>query len=186
LKAFFDGAVGFCLLSWCFLIPLYLALGEDMYPTFFHSYNIVIDAIFWTDILLTFRTAYIGNDGRYVTDGKEIAHKYLRFWFFFDFLAVFPFDSVIMATYRNDDNNPVTSISGIGKTARLMRITKMFRLIRYIRLLGADRNFQGKCILKCLRCLKCRENLERLAKFFFLLVMIIHLFACGWVIVHRV
>lgn len=54
-------------------------------------YIIVID-LFYSDIVLNFRTTFVSSKGEVVSDSKLIALNYLRGWFIVDLLAAIPFD----------------------------------------------------------------------------------------------
>ena len=59
LKACWDFFTGFCLSSWCFIIPLNLAIGnhEDTKENNLDKFEIMIDMVFWIDLFLCFMTA---------------------------------------------------------------------------------------------------------------------------------
>lgn len=66
-----------------------------MHP-FFYAFNYFIDAIFFIDLVLNFRTTYFNpRTGDEVSDPKLIAASYLKSRFWFDLLAAVPFDDVI-------------------------------------------------------------------------------------------
>ena len=50
----------------------------------------IIDAIFATDILLNFVTAYTDGRGLLVTSPKLIALRYIKGFFFIDLIATIP------------------------------------------------------------------------------------------------
>ena len=50
-----------------------------------------VDALFLTDIVVTFCSTYRNAEGVLVTNRKEIAKQYLKTWFAFDLIACFPF-----------------------------------------------------------------------------------------------
>ena len=96
----------------------------------------MVDAIFWTDLVLSFFTSYPDKKtGKAITDRKLIIKNYLTGWFAIDFLAVFPFEPVILALYTGTDEMEIGNLTSIGKTARLARASKIFRLVRFIKVL---------------------------------------------------
>jgi len=52
-------------------------------------YDIVLDFIFFADILIRFNTP-IYSKGRFITDRKQIALTYFRTWFLLDLLSCLP------------------------------------------------------------------------------------------------
>lgn len=59
------------------------------------SLNFSLDALFWLDILLTFRTGWV--DSRYVIHMRpgEAAWNYLKSWFAVDLVSSFPFEAIV-------------------------------------------------------------------------------------------
>lgn len=60
----------------------------------FHS---VVDAMFWLDILINFRTAVIDSHRRLVTDRAAIAVAYARGWLALDVVSSVPWGAIIDA-----------------------------------------------------------------------------------------
>lgn len=50
-----------------------------------------VDSLFFIDIIVTFFSAYEEQDGYLQSNWKKIAYKYIKSWFFLDFIACFPF-----------------------------------------------------------------------------------------------
>mmetsp|Transcript_3604 Transcript_3604/g.9074 ORF Transcript_3604/g.9074 Transcript_3604/m.9074 type:complete len:853 (+) Transcript_3604:70-2628(+) len=74
----------------------------------------IVDSVFLIDIVLSFRTGYFdGNTGNTILDPKQIAHHYLRRWFWLDIVTVWP----IALT-------PLGALSWVYalKSARLLRL----------------------------------------------------------------
>lgn len=76
-------------------LPLELSFDEALgnFRTFLDICDACIDAIFWLDIAMTFRTAYqIPETKVIVYDTRSIARHYAEGWFLIDVLATFPWD----------------------------------------------------------------------------------------------
>jgi hypothetical protein len=56
----------------------------------------VIDVLFALDVVYTFRTAFLDEQGVMIRDGRKIANNYLRTWFPIDLLASLPLDYIIL------------------------------------------------------------------------------------------
>ena len=56
----------------------------------------VIDILFALDVVYTFRTAYMDEQGVMVRDGGKIAKNYMRRWFAIDLLASLPLDYIVV------------------------------------------------------------------------------------------
>lgn len=59
------------------------------------SINYVIDFMFFIDILINFRTAYMNEKGEEETRTLYMASEYIQSTFIIDLLATFPFDLVV-------------------------------------------------------------------------------------------
>lgn len=58
--------------------------------------NVIVDVMFFIDILINFRTTYVEKKSEVIVSGpKEIAIHYLKTWFVVDFVAAIPFDFFI-------------------------------------------------------------------------------------------
>jgi hypothetical protein len=54
----------------------------------------LVDIFFICDIFVRFNTAFVGDDGNLVVDIRKIRIRYLRGWFFFDFLLTIPYGNI--------------------------------------------------------------------------------------------
>ena len=61
--------------------------------TAFGAFDLALDLLFCTDIILNFVTCY-ADKGIFVADISKIAKHYLRTWFLLDFFGSIPFDKV--------------------------------------------------------------------------------------------
>ena len=62
---------------------------------FFDALDIVIDILFWFDIIINFISAYEKYEGVYEYRLKKIGKNYITGYFALDFIATFPFQVVI-------------------------------------------------------------------------------------------
>lgn len=80
----------------CFSVPLTVAFQpEDFEANIFVYLNFTIDFMFFCDMLVTFRTAFIDDQGNEETRYYYIAKNYIRSTFIIDFLATVPFDTIL-------------------------------------------------------------------------------------------
>jgi hypothetical protein len=56
--------------------------------------DLCVDIFFFCDIVVNFRTTYIGKNDALVTDPKKIAIRYLRTYFIVDLVAAVPWDLI--------------------------------------------------------------------------------------------
>ncbi|OAF64177.1 hypothetical protein A3Q56_08115, partial [Intoshia linei] len=93
-----------------------------------HIIDAIVDIMFVIDIVINFRTTYVNQNNEVIAHPKKIAIHYLKRWFILDFIAAIPFD-LILVKYDTDDT---ATLTGLLKTARLLRLVRVARkLDRY-------------------------------------------------------
>ncbi|KAJ8344821.1 hypothetical protein SKAU_G00290140, partial [Synaphobranchus kaupii] len=92
--------------------------------------DLVVDVMFIIDILINFRTTYVNSNDEVVSHPGRIAQHYFKGWFLIDIVAAIPFDLLI---FRSGSDEPqTTTLIGLLKTARLLRLVRVARkLDRY-------------------------------------------------------
>ena len=63
--------------------------------------DIFVDTLFWIDIVVNFRTAFVDKKKHTVFDSKQVAKNYLKGWFTLDLIGTFPFEKVAKAMLVN-------------------------------------------------------------------------------------
>ena len=90
--------------------------GHSWYDTI----AIILKVIFAIDMFVNCYVAYWdGSRGKWITDQKKIVLNYLCFWFWIDFIAVFPFEMVLQPS--------------VDTNTRIVRSLTLFRLARLVR-----------------------------------------------------
>ncbi|KAG7304428.1 Potassium voltage-gated channel sub H member 6-variant 2 [Plutella xylostella] len=87
--------------------------------------DMIVDVTFIVDILINFRTTYVNVADEVESDPAKIAMHYLRGWFLIDLVAAIPFDLLLFGT----DTDETTTLIGLLKTARLLRLVRVARKI---------------------------------------------------------
>ncbi|CAH1998838.1 unnamed protein product [Acanthoscelides obtectus] len=87
--------------------------------------DLIVDVTFIVDILINFRTTYVAGNDEIVSDPVRIAYHYLKGWFLIDLVAAVPFDLLFFGT----DTDETTTLIGLLKTARLLRLVRVARKI---------------------------------------------------------
>ncbi|XP_017576726.1 potassium voltage-gated channel subfamily H member 4a [Pygocentrus nattereri] len=88
--------------------------------------DIAVEMLFILDIILNFRTTYVGPAGQVVYDSRSICLHYSATWFVLDLIAALPFDLLYAF------NVSVTSLVHLLKTVRLLRLLRLLqKLDRY-------------------------------------------------------
>lgn len=80
----------------------------------------LIDMFFFSDIVLTFFTAYYDRRDELVRRHKEIALSYLKSWFFLDLFMIIPVSLIFKTAEFN-------------KIIRLARLSRIYRLLKILR-----------------------------------------------------
>ena len=84
--------------------------------------DIVVNSVFAVDIMINFRKAYIHpKTGATIQDPKKIAARYLKFYFWVDFIACLPLDTIFTSSFLR--------FSNLLKIFRLSRFNSIIRLL---------------------------------------------------------
>ncbi|XP_050428513.1 potassium voltage-gated channel subfamily H member 2 isoform X2 [Adelges cooleyi] len=86
-----------------------------------------VDITFIIDIAINFRTTYVNKNDEVVSAPSKIARHYFRGWFLIDLVAAIPFDLMIAGSSAETDET--TTLIGLLKTARLLRLVRVARKI---------------------------------------------------------
>ncbi|KAL1500726.1 hypothetical protein ABEB36_006173 [Hypothenemus hampei] len=94
--------------------------------------DLIVDVTFIIDILINFRTTYVSGNDEIVSDPGKIAIHYLKGWFLIDLVAAVPFDLLFFGSDTDElglDKDETTTLIGLLKTARLLRLVRVARKI---------------------------------------------------------
>ncbi|KAJ7357649.1 hypothetical protein OS493_023780 [Desmophyllum pertusum] len=87
--------------------------------------NLLVDLLFIIDIPINFRSASVDKTTEEViSEPKQIAILYLKSWFIVDFVAAIPFEFLV-----NPQHEGATTLMGLLKTARLLRLVRVARKV---------------------------------------------------------
>uniref|UniRef100_A0AC34REF4 Cyclic nucleotide-binding domain-containing protein n=1 Tax=Panagrolaimus sp. JU765 TaxID=591449 RepID=A0AC34REF4_9BILA len=90
--------------------------------------DLIVDIMFIVDIIINFRTTYVNENDEVVSHPGKIAIHYFKGWFVIDMIAAVPFDLLL----ANTNSDETTTLIGLLKTARLLRLVRVARkLDRY-------------------------------------------------------
>lgn len=87
--------------------------------------DLIVDVTFIVDILINFRTTFVNSNDEVVSHPGKIAVHYLKGWFVIDLVAAIPFDLLLFGS----DTDETTTLIGLLKTARLLRLVRVARKI---------------------------------------------------------
>ena len=138
-RVHWDMVVILLIIFYIILMPLRSSFRRTTHVDFIHIRGIWLylelgaDAIFCADVLVNFRTSYRLKDGTLITDPRAIAMRYLKTWFFLDFISSFPIDFVFL--FIREQNDSSKSIKFV-RTIRVLRYSKVLRVMRLYNLNG--------------------------------------------------
>lgn len=158
-----DIYVLFILISIIFALPLQICfeVGSDYGP-----YDAMVDITFIIDMILTFFTAVENKNRRLITNHKEIASRYFRFWFWIDVLSIFPFQWVLPST-------------GESKLTRLLRFPRLIRLLRVLRLQRLLKSPRFQSILLAIEYSpRIHPSVFRVGRVVIFLIVFTHMWYC--------
>lgn len=124
----------------CVTTPIYISFNESVKdqndndrPHWF-IINTILDSIFGIDIIVNFMTSYYDDNFKLIDDRKVIASKYLRGWFIFDVVAIFPFEAIIKQEKVSANNiNEMIRISKLGRLYKLIKLTRLLRMLKLLK-----------------------------------------------------
>lgn len=100
-ELYWDVFQSILLLVTCVLTPFTLAFSDELADVvWYSSMNAAIDSCFALDIILNFNLAYQDEAYAVVDDRWLVAKGYFRTWFLIDFLAVLPFEALVLGVSR--------------------------------------------------------------------------------------
>ncbi|CAM9123629.1 unnamed protein product [Chrysoparadoxa australica] len=91
-------------------------------------WNVMIDCMFFMDMVASFNTAYFAVDESLVVNRKMAAIHYLKGWFAIDFISTVPLDLILSAIVQNS-----TAVRS-AKLARAFRLARLFKLLRLLKM----------------------------------------------------
>ena len=148
-KVVWNVVVSMLLIYTATVMPLRLSfIDGELYDTWWYV-EIILDFLFFLDIIVNLISAYIDTEGNVVTSRKKIILSYAKSWMALDVLACFPFDFI-----ENDQSEYDSSNGKYNSMLRFLRLPRLYRIVRLSRL------------LKILKHAKNSEFLDKLQEFF--------------------
>lgn len=136
---------------------------------FFELNEYITSVFFIFDIIFNFNMCYYEKSGKLVTSRKKIIWRYLRCWFFIDFISSFPF-------YLLTD----TSKGSIFQGFKTIKIFRYFKIVRILRLLKFIKKFFPQHLKNRSKkyFLKFKSNTERMTQHLFVALIFAHIYSC--------
>ena len=161
-------STGLILIFTAFYLPIQVCFDSNEATA--SGIDYALEVWFVTDLILNFFTGYENHNGFIETSNRKIAKKYLKSWFFFDFVACFPSQFLDFSDSKN--------YNGL---LRLMRLPRLYRLVRVLRIVKLMQGITGSEMLEsAIRKVNLHGGVLRLLKFSFMVVIIVHVVGCFW------
>lgn len=163
----------FLLIFYVFIgMPWVIAFENGLPWTGIFIFEVIVDFLFFVDILITFNSAYIGKDKQLVESRSEIAKSYVKGMFFLDLISIVPF-------YLLDDSNS----SGVRSNTflRMIRITKVLRIFRASKIMKIIEHFSDTDTIEYWQDIFMNyQGTSRLVATVFVILIMGHISACMW------
>ena len=171
-KLFWNIVIMIMLAYTSIFVPYQIAFQDDE-GAFLAGLSILIDVLFFVDIIVNFFSSYETTGGREETSLKKIARNYIGSWFLVDLLATFP--TQILEKEEDASN------SDVNKLARLARLPRLYRLLRIMRIFKIIKVFKyNRWINKMFTKLKLNAGMTRMLQTLCVALFMVHLFSCFW------
>lgn len=113
-------------------VPLVIGFNIDE-PAGYTGFNYFITALFFADIVFTFRTPLPvddSGDGRVTTVPSTLLRRYVAGSLFIDLVSTIPFDDIVAAAARGGGSDDGASSAKLTRVLRLIRLVRLIRLAR--------------------------------------------------------
>ena len=166
-KGYWDFMIGLLIIYSVVAVPVTVAFTPNV-SLARTVFELMIDSLFLCDVGINFRTVYFDElEDAYVAIPRLISGRYLRLWFFIDFLSSVPFDNIISWALQTVVHE-LASIRLI-KIIRLTRLLKLVRIMKLSRYIHAIEETFGVSLLVF-------EMINMISQ----VLLIGHLLACAW------
>lgn len=122
-KKKWDLLIVVCLLYMSIILPFRIAFEESDDEEWgpYDIVELIMNIIFFLDIVLNFFTAYYDENENLELDKKKIAKNYITSWFIIDVISTIPLQNIFV------------SLSNYNNVLRISRIPKIIRFIKMTR-----------------------------------------------------
>jgi CRP-like cAMP-binding protein len=149
----------------CFWEPYKAAFAKDDVQT--TTFEQVVNAIYWTDIALSFVTGYELLTHTEL-ELKNIAWKYLTGWFLVDLVATFNWEWLFESLSSEEEQ-------GTGGQLAMVRLLRLIRLLRILKM--------TRIVERLSAALNVRSAFIKIFNLLLFVVLVVHLIACFFYLV---
>ncbi|OQR87188.1 Voltage-gated Ion Channel (VIC) Superfamily [Achlya hypogyna] len=158
--------IAFAIIYSTIMVPYRIGFNSDPIGTDL-GFDLFVDALFFADIAISFRTAFYTAERQLVVHSKTIMLTYLRGWFLIDFVSTVPIDTIGSIFLHVGNSRQVLAST---KILRVFRIARIFKLIRLLKI--------GKVFKRFRDSIQLSPSSERLLKLVMIMVLFGHWNGC--------
>ena len=175
-KLFWNILMAFLLLYTAIVMPYALTFIDYDSLDAWGVLEMVLDVLFFLDIIVNFNSAYFDQEGTLIISRKTITINYLKSWFLLDVSACFPFNVV-----GADSNKTSYSTHDYNNFLRLLRIPRLYRLFRVVRLVKMFKHYKSSEILEKIQdFFSIKHSIMKLLTSSLSILLCVHIMACFW------
>lgn len=175
-KSYWNIVVAVLLIYTATIMPFALAFIDSQPYDAWFVFDLVIDILFFIDVVVNCNTAYYSSEGRLVSSRIRIFCNYLRTWLIVDLIACFPF-----GYFEKEDSSSDQSTNNYNNIIRFARLPRLYRLLRISRVLKAFKHYREiEMIEKIQDFLSIKHSVMRLCKSITTIIICLHIATCLW------
>jgi hypothetical protein len=175
-KSYWNLIVAILLIYTATIMPFALAFIESQPYDAWFVFDLMIDILFFIDVLVNCNTAYYNSEGKLISSRIRIFCNYLRTWLIIDLIACFPF-----GYFEDDESKSDQSSSNYNNIIRFARLPRLYRLLRISRVFKAFKHYREmEMIEKIQDFLSIKHSIMRLIKSITTIIICLHIATCLW------
>jgi CRP-like cAMP-binding protein len=150
-------------------VPYRIGFGKEvLWLESWFWLDVCVDIYFISDVYVSFRTAYVDDEGDLEYRNSKIAVNYLKSWFAIDILSCLPVNYFAYLPSVDAD-------SSTGKSNKLVRLLRLLRLLKLLRLARINR-----IIARYEQEYYALVSSLKIAKIVFVVGAVGHWLCCSW------
>jgi len=120
--------IAVCVVYICWLVPFSIGFNWWRAHKIHYYLHYLLEALFWFDMLQSFRTAFISH-GKIKANPKDIAKHYFHLWFWVDLLANVPWESIAEEIVKDKTHRKSFKIMKWAKLPKLLRLARCRKVL---------------------------------------------------------
>jgi CRP-like cAMP-binding protein len=181
-KIFWNIIISITLLYTATIMPYSTVfLESNEYDAWFYI-EIIMDGLFFIDILINFNSAFYASDGTLVQDRKKVCLKYIKSWLIVDVISCIPFGYI--GKVQTGYQSPNSTSSSMLNLLRVPKFYKLFRITRFIKML---KHYNNRDILEKFQDMfGIKLSAMKFITSMLSIVMSVHIVSCFWYFLSKI